>query len=205
MPLHSKTINYLDHFDFFSKNWTSVHVHYTLIAKYFPNWAFFPIYTTWRMLKVKQGWWRLTSICPWEMQWTCALQRTEVHHNLREDNFTLASSNHHLLCRGGPPLCPHRWQQKKGGDVESPATSNRGQGSSGWMLLVRKVGTETFLSTITTENQRKQQHCWTMGRSSCLQPFRDPDNSRSRDSGSNLAWAWVTAQMNCFNKSALVN
>lgn len=142
------------------------------------------------MLKVKQDWWRLTSICSWETQWTCAPSKNRSASQPEGgQNFTLASSNHHLFCRGGPPLCPHRWQQTKAGDVESPATSNRRQGNSEWMLLVWKVGTETFLSTITTENQRKQQYCWTMGRSSSLQPFHDPDNSRSRDSGSNLAWA----------------
>lgn len=114
----------------------------------------------------------------------------------------------HLFHRGGQPLCPHHCQQTRDSDAESLTTSNRGHSSSRgmpWNPLGWKVGAEAFLSTIITEDQRKQWRWRTMERSSSSQPFHDPDKSRSRDSGSNLAWAWVTAQMNCFNKSALVN
>lgn len=160
------------------------------------------------MLTVKRGWLRLMVFALGKCSKAVHPNRREMHSGLRGDGFSLQPLE--IL----PPPLPQRravdlspslpadkrwWHQEHfpgrtqplGGTLRNP--------------LGCKFGAEVFLSAITTKNQRKRRGCWTMERSGSSQPFHDPDKSRSRDSGSNLAWAWVTAQMNCFNKSALVN
>lgn len=187
---------------FFPKNWSGVHTHYIFITKHFPS-GLLPSTSHSNNAHSETG---LTKMV-FAFEKCSKLvhpNRREMHCSLRGDRISLQPLE---ILPSPLPL----WRSVNlppslsAGHQEHIQGRTRLLGGTPQNPLGCKFGDKVFLWVITTKNGRKWRSCWTMERSSSSQPLHDPDKSRSRDSGSNLAWAWVTAQMNCFNKSALVN
>lgn len=207
MLLHFMSRNYFDHSYFLKIKVVCIHITFSSqnIFKAEPSPQNSPLKQRSQRNRTNYNWWclplkNIENLCTLtEEKCTAAWERMEFPSSPQK-------SSRHLFHCGGLSICPHRCQQTKGGDIRSTSKGEHGcPAGTPRNPLGCKFGAEVFLSAITTKNQRKRCGCWTMERSSSSQPFHDPDTSRSRDSGSNLAWAWVTAQMDCYNKSALVN